>query len=497
MKPSSKIAAFIALIAALRLPLPFMDVRGCEPTQEDRDGDCIPDALETKLLQRFAPVIYTDGPAPVPREGVGVPVSVSWLLRHSSILYARFGNTAFPKVVIVNPTVREAITAVSSQDDPTNLFIRNDYRFGDAPGDNASWPSAAQNGDGIYGRVWRPWQGYPELYSIQYFLILTWNETAYGDDNGNHEGDWICVDYAVDVRCSKDNPPVLHAIYHNHGRQLFLTPESILFENGHPVVFLEGGTNEAWPNSGDRGFGGWPRQDGFASNTNFDYDEVAEWYEELFAELFGGINEHKIVREHTGRGNRYAPHEIPRFQIPNVGDFDPNDKPISLCGEEGEFILKFSGRWGLVAVEAKNPEGPRHQGKLWSRDWNRDATASGPWTISQGPFGNGGARATVVYSSNMPPQLNCEGCPVGFHLWTTPGHFFTVPALRNLTYVNFNAAQEGNGSAVLPYRNLLLGIAMTVTGGTVVMQPGSFQLHLEIKQPVTLTTSGGVITIGQ
>jgi hypothetical protein len=59
-----------------------------------------------------------------------------------------------------------------------------------------------------------------DVISVQYYILLTYNiPRAHGRQlnphGGEHEGDWICLDYGVVVR--NGLPRIVHAIYHNHG----------------------------------------------------------------------------------------------------------------------------------------------------------------------------------------------------------------------------------------------------------------------------------------
>jgi len=444
----------------------------------DLDGDGIDDAIENQLLQRFAPVLYPNEQHDVPEEGAGVPVSVTWLLRNSRIM-----RVVPEQVLLDRPDISAAVQFVAdSGNGALGRRIRNYHVWGDSPGDVRSWPISIGLGEGVYGRVWKPWPNtHTNLYSVQYFVLLTWNETAYSLGFGNHESDWLCVDYTIDARLGFENPPIIHAIYHNHGPQIFVTPELLESENGHPVVYVEKGTNEAWPNRGTRGKDGWPRSNGFATNMDWDDNEYALIYlSSLLCGPYAPVcalleipivhgftpSEYKIHREHDGNGNRYATHDVP-----NIGGVS-NDVPVSLCGEEGRFLLQYQGLYGWESsAPGDPPESPCWQAKMWNREWT-----DGPWSNSREPFS---------------PDTS------GFHLFATDGYTFSVPTLRDATYVDFRSQREGNGSSTLPYKNLLLGIAMTADNGTVVMQPGSFPSRFEINQPVTLTAPSGAVTIGQ
>lgn len=439
----------------------------------DADGDGIPDEIENQLLARFAPIIYPNEIHDFPEGGSGVPVSVAWLLRNSRIMFFNSATTNWA-VAADRPSVSAALAQVNASGNGGQVYrLRNYYLWGDAPGDTRSWPISISLGEGVYGRVWKPWAAFPYIYSVQYFVLLTWNETAYSGGSGNHESDWACVDFAIDVRSGYENPPILHAIYHCHGPQNFITPELLQIENGHPVVYFEKGTNESWPNRGGRGFTGWPNSNGFETDGNWDnFDWVANFFIDWFTLGTQEVNEDKIVREHNGDGNRYATHDVR-----NIGGVNPTNGPVSLCGDEGLFLLKFQGKYGFSGTfPGDPPEGPPWQDKMWKREWYNNGIPLGPWTPARNPF-----------SQDIS----------GYYINTTAGYTFTVPPLRDTTYVNVNVASEGTGSSSQPHKNLLLGIAMTADNGTVVMQPGNVSAHFTINQPVTLTATNGVVTLGQ
>jgi hypothetical protein len=106
---------------------------------------------------------------------------------------------------------------------------------------------------------------------VNYFLFLTWNQTAYSGGEGNQEGDWLCLDFQVTATDPR-RPSITHALYHNHGRILLVERSAVELRAGQPVAYLEAGTNEPWPNRGGRGFGGHPRR-GVRATKSWDKGE--------------------------------------------------------------------------------------------------------------------------------------------------------------------------------------------------------------------------------
>jgi hypothetical protein len=77
---------------------------------------------------------------------------------------------------------------------------------------------------------------------VNYFLFLTWNQTAYSGGEGNQEGDWLCLDFQVTATDPR-RPSITHALYHNHGRILLVERSAVELRAGQPVAYLEAGTN--------------------------------------------------------------------------------------------------------------------------------------------------------------------------------------------------------------------------------------------------------------
>lgn len=436
---------------------------------DNLDMDGIDDAYEQHLLNVHAPILYTDRFWPAFDENIGIPVGVDWLLRHSWI------RTNAGDVLMQFPTVEAALALMQALPDKgESLRIDNRFRGGLDPAEPRTWEHAEATAEGTYGRVWRPWPvAYPHLYSIQYYFFHTWNETAYSGGEGNHEGDWGCIDLTVDARANADRPPIIHAIYHNHGRQFFVTPEALQIEDGRPVLYTEEGTNEAWTNIGDRGKFGWPTTDGWATNADLDDAcSVLPWYKEILC-FFGDVNEYKIVRRHRGAGHRLD-WLAGDGSVKNVGD-----NGVSLCGPEGSFLLAFAGRWGWdtdgIFYEGENPKSPLFNAKKLTRSWRDDSgRAVGPWTDSP-------------YGTSLPQ----------FFPYTAPGYFFYIPQLSPTVYVNSGAAREGRGTPSLPFRHVDLGAAMAADGGQVLIMPGSYDGPVTMSKPVRLTAPSGSVIIGQ
>jgi len=172
----------------------------------------------------------------------------------------------------------------------------------------------------IYGRVCHPLE-YPEgVYVVQYYALFLENGGAGGVPDvsapvfgllggvdidkraGYHQGDILCVDFTVRTSATGQSE-ILGAVFHNHGRQFFIEPSSLVMPEGRPHVFLEYHRNEPWPNEGGQGTSGWPKE-GMVSN---DYKSD---------DMFGAREEEFAVEAHNGAGDRFP------YSVVNVGEID-------------------------------------------------------------------------------------------------------------------------------------------------------------------------------
>jgi hypothetical protein len=272
-------------------------------------------------------------------------------------------------------------------------------------GGNLAWGDPANDwctidsnpNQGVFARVWRPWPKLTHIYSVQYFVFLTYNETieTFTAHFGSHDADWLCLDLGVDAT-NPDDPRIIHAIYFNHGRQFFVRGDTMykhFIEDGRPVAYMEVESNELWPNAGGRGYGGWPNVNGFAGNAHNDYRDIASGGTQFLIDLhdtatglFGFTPANSEAK--TARSHGIFEGEVWRAwdpqEIPNLGEFlqDPETKKIfngSLARHVGRFIVEYPGKWGCGGNGADAPESPRVQSKMWNRGF------AGPWSLYGGP----------------------------------------------------------------------------------------------------------------
>ena len=328
---------------------------------------------QSALLQRLAPVFITANKTDFP---VVAPTDFA---RNSRVVL--IGKIPFDVPGDIPPaprfesedTVGQILEFVANGNDTTYLALRLRASFlgqgwfnGDGKRNEDFNRQSMTEGRGVLGAV----RGLGEnKLLVQYFLLLTHNTTAdapYGD----HEGDWICIDFIVE-RSNLEHPVVSQAIFHNHGRQLRIEPQVLKYDSGHPLVWLEEGSNEPWPVRGTRGFSGYPPS-GLTVNKM--------WPD---GEDYG--SEHKVVCHHRGEGFAYYT-EGAVIDVQN----DP--------GEDARLVRVFKGTWGghwknfdpdddvfpglgffFGGYSTESPRSPLYQDKMWERKYDQ-SWLSPPWT---------------------------------------------------------------------------------------------------------------------
>ncbi len=461
----SSLRPILASMCFIAMCMPALPLRSA-----DHDNDGIPDEFEDELLQRFAPVVKIDQLNTTPGEFRAIPVSASWFAQHTDLGYMtnRPGLVgAVFQPVLASPTPESLlIYSIVNRSAASRLLLKfrdEDWKWGDSPIDPTSWPDAIARRRGVYGRVWHPWpERYPNLYSVQYFMLFTWNESGDCDvfNDFRHDGDIMCVDYGVDASAI-GGPAIIHGIYHVHGKQIFVTRDALNFENEHPLVFLERGSNESWPNAGTDGEAGWPQMDGFALS-------------EFICDI---LPEECCVRQHQGLGNVYA-----TANVPNIGEA-PWPEGASVEGRayfplgslDNQLFLQYPGGWGR---RGGPPEGPAFQSKMWRRE------VDGPWAA----FGR--------YGGEDPLRPNLEAMSLlkpSFVNGTEVGHrdFLPVCDVR----VSNPGLQKGLPSR--PYVTISQGAQKVATYGVLRVGPGAYAETLEVTKPMLIESAGGMVTIGR
>jgi len=392
-------------IREIRTDIVFLSAILSLPLPGDADGDGLDDRAERLLIEAYSPVYKLDTESDRP------PCSITWFIRHCYLQ----GPSTLPRGILRNDP--SAILSVATSNSNKLRFDSESFRTGrsDIPGQVISWDSALRaRNQGVYAHVVRG-EKQDEIV-VQYFLFSTWNETAYSGGSGNHEGDWGCVDVHVripelitppdasgrvileeaNVRMaqrvlndqSQKRDRIVGARFHNHGRFIDVRGDAVAVDGatGSPIVYLERGTNESWPNAGSRGAEGWPGpNEGGRSNLQNAWQSTEDrervirtwtsqfgywiWYDfdwgnPLQLDFWGslatsiipgqGISEYKICREHSGEWLEYR-----TAGVPNLGE---RGSPMT---EEARILFEYPGKWGGWWSHNSSPEGPPFNMKMW------------------------------------------------------------------------------------------------------------------------------------
>ncbi|GAB4384358.1 MAG: hypothetical protein Kow0022_06720 [Phycisphaerales bacterium] len=445
----------------------------------DVDGDGVPDSTEQMLLSAFAPIWKADRLV-----GVRPPLPVEWWVRHCELritdllqynLDGYNGRSLYlygparTRCTVPDLTVALVNSVLEVGDFPCGdlngvppfylLGAKQDrYRDGNDPNDPITWDRMNAEQRCVYGRV-SPLG--TSRYLVQYFMFFGNNTTdtpgGTGIRYGEHQGDWICVEFEV-LWDGSTPPRVERAVYNNHGRKVFVdSPAGIDWQNSRPVVYLEIGTQEPLPWPGDCGF--FPGQPvPRCVGTN----EVKTGFE-AFGWRFGSeCEDFQVVRQHSGNG----------FVLDVTSVINLGERNGGWTSPEVEFIHIFPGRYGWFAEDricvplvdcfwgndipgvtipgVQSPKAPPYQEKMWDRAGNDDPRV-GAW----------------------------------------PG---TPP--RSLVFASATGSSDPDGSEAAPFRGLFEGLPVVAPGGTLQLSPGDYQAGLTIIQSVTITSSGGTATVG-
>jgi len=214
--------------------------------------------------------------------------------------------------------------------------------------------AAIANGRAVFGAV-VPLTHDPQKWSVKYFWFHSWNETAFPFGEGNHEGDWGCIDLTVHIPFGGDgtsfdiaNATLVDAIVHEHGRPHRYSSDQLkLNDDGRVVVYLEKGTNEAHPQPG--GAGG--------------YDGVP-----ILRDLFE--TEWPVIREHRGPGGDEGYVYDLKGSVRNLFD------AALVQDVDVQLVCLYQGQWGeyddddfknVGGRDITNAHGPLNQPKFRDR----------------------------------------------------------------------------------------------------------------------------------
>jgi hypothetical protein len=472
--------AICAALACVSVP-----GRACRAQDADHDG--VPDALENHLLILYAPEFRTDD-----ADDDGPPLPISWYVSHCVLrteanddscdyngrswgwtMLSQIGPPDTARLNVSGLVQAFFSASPATYDCPPNAsmpFYRlsfsqygagggnGDIHNGNDPLDPRRWSTAQLRQDCLYGRctgeALAPYCPSSIAYQLQYFMFFAYNQVdadrnPIGCPYGNHEGDVVCVEYMVEYRSDADRR-IISAVYHNHGRQIFVEPSALVINSsGHPVVYLEQEEHEAMPWSGSCGFtpAGDGRPAGVATNHLF---ATHCFFFGLYCAA-AECGEDSVCRTHFGLNS---------VVFNNVINLGEKGYPYSSPSSEEMFVMNYPGRYGDDAQDGcdiatvfvqgdgdekvDSPRGPPQQNPMWERqfkNWDNNAN----WHI----------------------------------------------------YINASqTAFEQTGLADKPFHSFNMGAVNVQRGGIISMQAGSYPETITIDKPMTIQSSGGSVTIG-
>jgi hypothetical protein len=353
---------------------------------QDCDHDGIPDSLEAQILSTFAPAWRPDDPNDrLP------PIPLSWYISHCSLETwyhpnrdSDYNGTDDPGIPTrstgdTNLTLASIIPMITNAL-PAHYFYRLkskswDFLDGKDPADVRTWSVARDKQDCLYGRVTRLDGAATNYYIAQYYMFFLWNDVdsdrnPIGCPIGNHEGDIVCVEFEV-----THNSPFDHrlerAIYHEHGRQVFIDDPSVLdYSAGHPVVYLEKENHEALPWRGYCGFVPEESVPRCVGINRYFYSKDVSIFDIPVA---GECDDVPTVRFHNGSGV-----ETLITSVINLGERGSPGPSL-----DAQFVHAFKGLYGNLGTaccddpfgepsceNVDSPRGPPYQGKMWDREWH-------------------------------------------------------------------------------------------------------------------------------
>ncbi len=360
---------------------------------EDKDSDLLDDREEARLIQKFSPYFkysYDES------EEKFRPTDPIWYIRHSKLLDKQYGSVSIPgnslsgnAVDLVNPNneIQGASSLYSVQRKTQyRLDMKGQYVFGLYANDGHDWPEIISNGHiGLYAHATLAGGG-KGLVKIEYWQFFAYNRATTGwaaplgmifgpelanvaGHGGDHAGDWATVQLIIQPADAKNNITQDHIVsvfhYHHghesrfdlngpvqsrligsmqqfkasddswddaHGLLLWIETPGLYT---HPVVYIEWGGHEFWPNPA-------------GSQTG--------------------------SPKHGGDGAYF----YQTHAIPNLGELD---FPF---GDDARTIMGFNGYWGSFNIGNGNPPGPtlHHQ---WQWPLNGNVTGA---KIPVGDFEN-------------------------------------------------------------------------------------------------------------
>jgi hypothetical protein len=327
-------------------------------------------AFEDQLLRTVSPIFFPGG-----GERHAPPLPIEWYVQNCELVGFK------SDLDLLKPAVENGREQLSMQEvversagDPHRWYRLTFRDHTQRRGREIDWARDTR----IYGRVVEAGPG--DEYHVQYFLLFAWNDTdtpasrgtrnemgmgwpsrvRNPDNAGNHEGDWVCVEFTVRASDPK-KPAFLRGVYHNHGRQIFVDygKSGFLGRGNKPFVFLERGTNEPWP---------------FPSNEGIKDDDRRIPPGVSASKRFGAIENDSTAPGGYSLVRTHAEDRLERevATVVNVGSEKYGKK-----GDEVWFFHHFPGRYGSIwyknlygpkELDTPSPRGPVFQPQMWKRE---------------------------------------------------------------------------------------------------------------------------------
>ncbi|MDD1750173.1 MAG: hypothetical protein LUO89_09900, partial [Methanothrix sp.] len=207
-------------------------IKGSLPSAQDMDIDGIADSCEQKLAEKYAPVVYHSS------DETNYPTNVDWFLSKTSLRFYNYSRPDFSYIIADHPTQAQLIGHVVDIGGKNILsngtrsryklitFFLDDLPYNFHPGslDSSEWTT-------YYHVYMNDAQNTEEGITIQY-----WRFYAYNDAVNDHGGDWEGIHIILDKTLK---PLRIGLLSHNN---IDYEPYSkVRIEEGHPVIFSEGG----------------------------------------------------------------------------------------------------------------------------------------------------------------------------------------------------------------------------------------------------------------
>jgi len=206
---------------------------------QDEDKDNLDDRVEQQLAERYAPIIYHSSAE------TNFPTNVDWFLSKTSLMFYDDGCEPDKHILLKpRPSQRDLLNYVQSEgcDNYKMPVFSNKIRSKNKQYTfylkdvHEQWRKGSLDT--------RDWTTYFHAFpnDIGGVTIQYWRFYAYNDAGNNHGGDWEGIFVVLD----KEQKPTKIGFI-GHTSISVENPSSVEWENGHPVVYSEGGGHASRP----------------------------------------------------------------------------------------------------------------------------------------------------------------------------------------------------------------------------------------------------------